>query len=197
MKNDTKMKKILKITLFIIFIISCIAFVCVAFVCFKGTDEKESGESVGETVSESETESQLIIDSTLFTIKAVDGGCEIVGVKTVDVVDQEGVLTIPHKVNGINVVTIKSLTSGALDVDFSFLNRIKQVAIPFSVKEISAGAFANLPNLVAVIFEDESKLTSIGNGAFENCISLTDVKLGEKVERVYRRKSVINRKVYY
>ena len=174
-------RKVLVILFFTVFITSCVAVVgC------KKTDNEESRESVGsETVSESINESQFVLDSNLFKIKAIDGGCEIVGVKSTDVVDGEGVLNIPHKVNGIDVVCIKSLTNnGELNEEDSFLSQIQQIIIPFSLKEISARAFANLPNLVTVLFEKHSELITIGDGAFENCTSLTSVNLGARVEQV-------------
>ena len=53
--------------------------------------------------------------------------------------------------------------------------------IPAEITAISANAFDGCSYLVAVIFEDDSQLTTIGNYAFRYCTSLTSIELPDSV----------------
>ena len=81
-------------------------------------------------------------------------------------------LIIPSSYNGKAVESLKRA--------FRDCTGIRSVWIPASVKDISY-AFFGCENLKVVVFEDGSKLTEIGYGAFLCCTSLTDIVIPEGV----------------
>lgn len=72
-----------------------------------------------------------------------------------------GDIYIPESVNGKAVVAIGN---GA----FAHQTEICKIYMPSTLKTIGANAFQNCTNLQYAIFKEDSKLTSIGNGAFYN-----------------------------
>lgn len=54
---------------------------------------------------------------------------------------------------------------------------ITEMFIPKSIKNIRNSTFKNCSNLERVIFEDGSQINTIGTGAFEDCIALTNIEL--------------------
>ena len=66
---------------------------------------------------------------------------------------------------GANDVTVKSSA--------------KQLTISKSVESLSTDHYANYEYLETVTFEDDSELTTIGSGAFQNCPELTTVNFGK------------------
>ena len=72
------------------------------------------------------------------------------------------------------------IPEGTLYIEASaFKNQVylTKVTIPSSVLEIGQGAFQNCFSLKEVKFEGTSALQSIGNGAFNSCTSLTTINL--------------------
>lgn len=61
------------------------------------------------------------------------------------------------------------------------LNALEKITIPASVEVLGKNAFYNCKSLKSVIFEEGSKLKSIGNDAFRNC-PLTEVTIPAGVE---------------
>lgn len=58
------------------------------------------------------------------------------------------------------------------------------IEIPASVINISGSAFYNQTNLVSVIFEDNSQISSIGNSAFYGCTSLKYFEFAESLSSI-------------
>ena len=113
----------------------------------------------------------------------VTSGTPISTLKTSDVI-------IPDKHNGKEVTIIEVALIGATKVQlpstvkyllgsFSANTDIQRVFIPKSVKEMKS-TFQNCTNLEEVVFEEGSQLTYISR-AFENCTSLTGVKIPSSV----------------
>ena len=69
--------------------------------------------------------------------------------------------------------TLKVIGEGA----FYSAEKIAAIIIPASVTEICEYAFNYCRNLQAVVFEENSQLTTINNSAFENCIKLSNINL--------------------
>ena len=63
-------------------------------------------------------------------------------------------------------------------------SEIESVAIPASVREISANAFRCCRRLREVVFEERSMLTRIGESAFEGCSSLAKIDFPEGLARI-------------
>jgi hypothetical protein len=96
--------------------------------------------------------------------------------------------TIPNS-NCANLPNLSSVTLGpditAIgDSAFSVLPKLFSITIPASVTSIGANAFLNSTNLVNVSFERNSKLITIGGGAFKNC-ALTSIEIPGSVSRIY------------
>lgn len=102
-----------------------------------------------------------------------DGAIRIDGLKY----QHHGALEIPSNINGMTVIEINSNA-------FNFQNDITSVKIPNTVTSIGEYAFAYLPNLQNVIFEEGSTLSEIKNGVFANCKSLTEINLPESVVKI-------------
>jgi len=58
------------------------------------------------------------------------------------------------------------------------------IEIPASVTNISSSAFYNQTNLVSVIFEDNTQISSIGNSAFYGCTSLKYFEFAETISSI-------------
>ena len=65
-------------------------------------------------------------------------------------------------------VTIPNSVTSIADSAFADCTNLTSVTIPSSVTEIGASAFENCSGLTTVTFEDSSKLTKIGAGAFKD-----------------------------
>ena len=61
---------------------------------------------------------------------------------------------------------------------------VTQITIAAGAKEINRYAFSDCWALETVIFEENSQLTSIGEYAFENCSSLTEITIPESVTSI-------------
>lgn len=69
--------------------------------------------------------------------------------------------------------------------DFTFGDTdIQQIKIPESVKEIGKYAFDNTPKLESVVFNPDSQLTTIGEGAFNMASSLTSIEIPAGVKTI-------------
>ena len=66
----------------------------------------------------------------------------------------------------------------------TFTDEIVGVEISEGVTTIGNMAFAGFENLKSVVFADESKLESIGEGAFNGCISLESIAIPENVTSI-------------
>ena len=66
---------------------------------------------------------------------------------------------------------------------FKSLN-ITSVEIPNSVTSIGDGAFSNCDSLTSVTFEEDSQLISIGGEAFEDCINLASINIPEGITAI-------------
>ena len=78
-------------------------------------------------------------------------------------------LTIPAEVGG---KTVTGIATGA----FAGQQAIQHIVLPESVKTIGSSAFADCTGLQDI---DLSHVTSMGNGAFQRCMALKTVVLGE------------------
>lgn len=58
------------------------------------------------------------------------------------------------------------------------------IFIPASVETIGEYALPNIANLQKVVFEDGSRLTTIGNNAFQECVNLTSCRLPDSVTSI-------------
>lgn len=83
-----------------------------------------------------------------------------------------------------NYKQVKIIDEDAFINDFYGNESIKKVVIPSSVVEIKKRAFANNSNLEEVIFEDNSKLTTIEDEAFINNSSLNSFTIPSKVSYI-------------
>ncbi|MFW5779899.1 MAG: leucine-rich repeat domain-containing protein [Bacillota bacterium] len=67
---------------------------------------------------------------------------------------------------------------------FTFNPKLSSVTIPSSVIEIGYNCFFNSAKLSSVEFSQPSKLESLGQGAFSNCMKLTEINLPNSLERI-------------
>ncbi|MCL2630441.1 MAG: leucine-rich repeat domain-containing protein [Firmicutes bacterium] len=101
-------------------------------------------------------------------------GYEVVGIRFNDSRD----VVIPATHRGKPVVAIA-------DRAFLSYNEITSMTIPKSVTSIGGFLFFNYGyHLTSVIFEEGSKLTSIGYGAFYGCTSLTSITIPNSVTSI-------------
>ena len=89
----------------------------------------------------------------------------------------EGKVTIPAYIGGLPVRRIN-------DAAFIACQKITDVEIPATVREIGARAFSDCWNLTNVTFAAGSGLATIGDGAFTNCISLASIKFPKTLSRL-------------
>ena len=90
-------------------------------------------------------------------------------------------ITIPEKVkiNGVEI-NVTSIENEA----FNICSSLTSIEIPSSVTEIGAVAFQSCTNLVKVVFEENSQLTTIGEFTFNNCSSLTSIEIPSGVTEI-------------
>lgn len=69
---------------------------------------------------------------------------------------------------------------------FKSYSNLESIKIPSTVSSIGKYAFSGCVNLKSVIFEQDSQLVSIGEGAFENCSKLRDITLPNQVGVIYK-----------
>lgn len=62
-----------------------------------------------------------------------------------------------------------------------YKTKIKSITIPKNIGTIPLGCFETCSELESVIFEKETKLTTIGGSAFHNCINLALIELPESL----------------
>ena len=86
--------------------------------------------------------------------------------------DDEGTLTVPD--------SVKVIGKGA----FSGLDGLKTIIIPSSVTEIANDAFSYNNTLENVIFQENSKLESIGIRAFCGCTKLKNINLPDSLKKL-------------
>ena len=72
---------------------------------------------------------------------------------------------------------------------FAGCRQIKQINLPYNLKEINSHAFRNCTQLTTVIFEDAKnelfgELKYIGNNAFENCYDLSKLDMSSSLEHI-------------
>ncbi len=60
-------------------------------------------------------------------------------------------------------------------------NKVTSIELPNTIEDIEANAFKNFSNLERITFGNNSRLHSIGDGAFENSSRLRDITIPEKV----------------
>lgn len=84
-------------------------------------------------------------------------------------------VVIPQNVDGREVVALYASFSGT---------GITSIEIPSGVTEIVDRAFKSCKNLESVSFAENSKLTSIGSGAFDSCIKLTSINIPNGVKSI-------------
>ena len=97
-----------------------------------------------------------------------------------EVVGYEGSATriiIASEVNGKPVKTIYKEA-------FKYNKSITSVVIPDSVESIGNSAFAYCWSLTSIAFGENSKLTSIGNYAFESCEALESIEIPDSVTSI-------------
>lgn len=66
-----------------------------------------------------------------------------------------------------------------------YKTKIKSITIPKNIEIISEGCFDTCSELESVIFEKETKLTTIGVSAFHNCINLASIELPKSLKTIY------------
>ncbi len=86
-------------------------------------------------------------------------------------------IAIPMRYEGLPVTAIE-------DLAFFYAGNVKSIKIPSSIISIGNHAFGGCSGLESVIFENGSKLESIGEAAFENCIALTSIVIGNNVKSI-------------
>lgn len=89
----------------------------------------------------------------------------------------EGKVVIPGEIGGLPVRKIN-------DAAFIVCQKITEVEIPATVREIGARAFSDCWNLTNITFAAGSGLATIGEGAFTNCISLTSITFPKTLSRL-------------
>ena len=81
-------------------------------------------------------------------------------------------ITIPNGITKINIEALSGCTS------------LTSIEVPSSVTSIEEYAFNSCKNLKKVTFEENSKLESIENSAFEDCCLLTNIKIPASVRSI-------------
>ncbi len=100
-------------------------------------------------------------------------------------------VTIPGEINGVPVIGIDGLVSDKqIGADENgevtkYLENIQSVTIPASVTKIEDYAFYGMSGLKYLNFPEDSKITSIGKGAFQHCTSLQSVTLPPSLEALF------------
>ena len=82
------------------------------------------------------------------------------------------------------VTSIYDGNSGAGGSDYAFVNAtstLQSITIPSSIEKIGAYAFYGCGALTTVIFEENSRLTSIGESAFSGCSQLQAIEIPNSV----------------
>ena len=87
-------------------------------------------------------------------------------------------LEIPTVISGYPVTEI-----GAGLFQGLYSNQVSTIFVPASVTTVGAEAFRDLDG-IAVVFDENCALTSIGEDAFSGCTGLTDVPLGEGLTEI-------------
>ena len=85
--------------------------------------------------------------------------------------------------SSLETVSLPSSLKEIGEYAFAGTSSLKTVEIPVSVKGIGAYAFTG-SGLTAVNLEDNLELESLGEGAFENCTSLTEARLPESLTTI-------------
>ncbi len=86
--------------------------------------------------------------------------------------------------NGVPVTDVKGL-SGIKRIDGAFSGKsITSIVIPASVTVIADFAFRSCDLLESITFEGNSKLTTIGRYAFDNCSSLKNIAIPKNVTEI-------------
>ncbi len=85
-------------------------------------------------------------------------------------------IVIPSEFRDLPVIGIDSLA-------FADCKGVESITVPAGITQIGDQAFACC-DVKEIIFEDGSKLESIGNGAFHNCDYLTDITIPEGVKSI-------------
>lgn len=136
-------------------------------------------------------------DETFEYALSTDGrGYIVTGMGTVT----ETNISIPSTYKGLPVIGIaKEVFSGRDDLtgvalgknlefigEYTFINctGLKSIRIPAAVKEIGDGVFTNCSSLRAVIFTEDSQLSTIGPSAFQNCTSLSSITIPDSVTNI-------------
>lgn len=177
------MKRLFVSIILLILILFCVGLVGCDF--FNGNNH-------GSTNDNANTEGNAGINEVGFDFTLINNGTEY-EISGKEVVKEN--INIPAKYNGIPVTTIAknaftqnrniktiSIPNSIIRIKenaFNFTN-IKSIRIPNSVKIIESGAFAQ-SGLENIIFEENSKLESLGGWAFRYCSSLKEVNLPESI----------------
>ncbi len=96
----------------------------------------------------------------------------------------EKVKSIPHDCfAGCNNLKNLTLSEGLENIGFQafFACGFEEVTIPDSVETLEENAFIDCHNLQYVHFSENSKLTSIGSAAFDNCFALKSFAMPDSV----------------
>ena len=83
-------------------------------------------------------------------------------------------IVIPSTYDGKTVMGINNEV-------FKGYDNLETIEIPSTVSSIGKYAFSGCDNLTSVIFEENSQLVSIGEGAFENCVKLSNITIPNEV----------------
>ncbi len=135
---------------------------------------------------------ELTLPASLSNISGMFNGCT--NLKRVNVASLDSIFNIGFNNGNTNVgplwngaelycngklVTEVTIPNGVTKVYLILqgCTSIEKVTVPASVQAFGWYAFANMPALKEVVFEDPSKITSIGYGLFYNCTALTSVDL--------------------
>ena len=79
--------------------------------------------------------------------------------------------------NIVSEYVIPSDVTRINDSAFAYISRLEKITIPASIESIGDNAFAGCSNLGQVIFEDNDKLTKLGNACFLDCVKLETIDL--------------------
>jgi BspA type Leucine rich repeat region (6 copies) len=93
-------------------------------------------------------------------------------------------LVIPQYIDGKKVVAIADY---AFANNVNGKNNITSIVIPASVKEIGKNAFYKSENISSITFQENSELTSIGDGAFSIIPSLNSFTITSNVNYIGRQ----------
>ena len=130
-----------------------------------------------ESMGQDEEDKSIIVKLTV-TSGALTKVAEVQTTGTDTLTISEGVLDLSSRRDITYIGKTKCV------IDKQLIQKITKIIIPEEVKGLKRSCFSGCTNLSEVVFADGSELTEIGLSAFQNCASLTTIKIPSKTTKI-------------